>query len=76
MSSPCDALHRVDRLWRCTGCGYFAWSMPAEDVVDDGGCEIGAMQHVCPTCGEQNWHWCGGDSRDKRLEYAKEAGLD
>jgi hypothetical protein len=74
MSESLGTLERVDRLWRCTGCGYFAYSFPVEDITDDGGKNIGAASHVCPECGEQCWHWCGGDSREKRLAYAKEIG--
>lgn len=73
-SSPCDGLARVDRLWRCTGCGYFAYSSPWLSIYDDEGNEVGGDQHVCPGCGEKDWHWCGGDSREKRIGYAQEIG--
>jgi len=69
-----EALARVDRLWRCTRCGYFAWSSPDYSIYDDDGEEIGAGQHECPECGERCWHWCGGDSRDKRIEYTRLIG--
>ncbi len=65
-------LDRVDRLWQCTRCHYFAFSCPWFTVFDEDGNEIGGGNHDCPVCGDSDWHWCGGDSRDKRLGYAQE----
>ncbi len=65
-------LGRVDRLWRCTGCGYFAYSFPYEDILDEEGRDVGTQIHRCPVCREMDWHWCGGDDREKRIGYAKE----
>lgn len=67
------SLARVDRLWYCTGCRYFAYSHPSLTLYDDEGNETGGDVHVCPVCGEKDWHWCGGDNREKRLGYAREA---
>lgn len=66
-----NPLERVDRLWRCTGCGYFAHSLPYEDIYEDDVC-VGATIHRCPVCREMDWHWCGGDNREKRIGYAKD----
>lgn len=65
-------LSRVDRLWRCTRCGYLAFSFPYEDLQDDEGKDAGTFIHTCPECGEQDWHWCGGDDREKRIGYLQE----
>jgi NAD-dependent dihydropyrimidine dehydrogenase PreA subunit len=65
------ALARVDRLWRCTGCGYFAYSCPWRTVYFFGD-QVGGYEDACPECGEQCWHWCGGDSREKRIAYAQQ----
>lgn len=69
-----QALARVDRLWRCTGCGYFAYSSPWRTLYDDKGCEVGGYSDVCPECGEECWHWCGGDDRATRVKYAEAIG--
>lgn len=66
-------LSRVDRLWRCTRCGYFAYSAPYGTLYDDEGQEAGGFQDECPCCGEACWHWCGGDSREARLGYLEAA---
>lgn len=73
-SSLTGALERVDRLWRCTGCGYFAYSSPWRTLYDDEGREIGGYEDECPECGERCWHWCGGDSRPQRVKYAEAIG--
>lgn len=63
-------LSRVDRLWQCTRCGYFAYSLPVDSLYDDDGKEVGAVLHRCPTCADTDWHWCGGDDRETRIGYA------
>lgn len=65
-------LSRVDRLWRCTRCGYLALSSPGRSLYDDEGKEVGGYQDECPECGEQCWHWCGGDDRAGRIRYLQE----
>ena len=36
-------------FWRCGMCGYRAYSDPWEEN------EVGTYDHVCPTCGDQDW---------------------
>ncbi len=64
-----DLEKRIDRLWCCCRCGYFAFSSPDFSITFFGD-EIGGGSHKCPECGDSYWHWCGGDNREKRMGYA------
>lgn len=61
-------LRRVDRLWRCTSCGYLAYSAPYGTLYDDEGEDAGGFLDDCPDCGSvsEPWQWCGGLGRAER----------
>lgn len=62
-SKPID-ISLANKLWLCTGCGYYARSYPYKDLGVKG-----TFTDICPKCGEQNWHWCGGDDKATRTAH-------